>query len=95
MAYSSRAIEEIHRRPLSQNYVEKKEALLSTTALWDSKSCCLARQNCVSRKRWVYIKSSAVVALNYMGMEIPLGNVNFLDEMYRHCKLTDALEICP
>ena len=96
MAYSTRSIAEVHLRPLSRNIVSKPEELSNTTESWNQMSCCLPRQNCGNRKNWVSIKSPEVHTLNYFGIEVPLGNVNFLDEMYRSCKLTDErMEYCP
>lgn len=96
MAYPARVIEEVHFRPLSRNYAAKASQLNKTVRAWQSMSCCLNRQNCKSRKKWVPLRNAQVNSLNYMGIEVPLGNVNFLDEMYRACKLTQHVgDYCP
>ena len=39
--------------------------------------------------------SSGVVVQNIYGLNVPLGNTNFLRETYRKCKLTHYTEVCP
>jgi hypothetical protein len=53
---------------------------------WRDLSCCMPRQNCLDRKGWVGLgEREQVPLMNYSGMIIPLGNSNFLDEIYRTC----------
>lgn len=59
-------------------------------------SCCMPRQNCVERKTWKHLSDPAVPIINYYGLYVPLGNVNFLDEKYRTCTLTPYVgDYCP
>ena len=96
MAYPSRVLEEMHHRTQSTNYASRPDALKETSSAWQNMSCCLPRQNCVSRKRWVHLKNSKVPILNYLGIEIPLGNSNYLDEIYRPCTLSpEHVHTCP
>lgn len=84
MPYSDRVIGEVHKRPLPPENQ------------WMNQSCCLPRQNCIERKEWKSIKHEAVPVINYYGLYVPLGNVNFLDEQYRYCSLTDYVgDYCP
>ena len=86
MPYSDRVIGEIHKRNV-KSFQEN---------VWMNQSCCLQRQNCVERKTWLSIKDPGVPVINYYGLYVPLGNVNFLDEKYRSCKLTSYVgEYCP
>jgi hypothetical protein len=63
---------------------------------WMTQSCCLGRQNCVERKEWKSLKEKEVAIINYYGLYVPLGNVNFLSESYRTCKLTEYIgDYCP
>lgn len=55
----------------------------------------LERQNCKDRKTWVKIYDPKVHILNYLGLHVPLGNVNFLDEKYRSCTLGTYMDVCP
>lgn len=85
MSYSNRAIQEVHKKTVSPVHEE-----------WEgTMSCCLERQNCGDRKTWVKLRDSKVPVLNYYGLYIPLGNVNFLDEKYRSCKLGQYVDVCP
>jgi hypothetical protein len=63
---------------------------------WMKMSCCLPRQNCNERKTWKHLSDPAVPIVNYYGLYVPLGNVNFLDEKYRACTLTPYVgDYCP
>lgn len=85
MPYFNVTIGEVHKRNIT---ITENE--------WMTQSCCMPRQNCVERKSWLSIKDPAVPVINYYGLYVPLGNVNFLDEMYRACKLTSYIgEYCP
>ena len=50
---------------------------------WHNMSCCLPRQNCRNRKGWTSVKSEKVPIVSAYGLLTPLGNTNFLDEVYR------------
>jgi hypothetical protein len=78
MPYSSRVIAEAHKRDLAP----------MVDGAWASQSCCLPRQNCQERKSWLPITDPKVPVINYYGLYVPLGNVNFLAESYRSCTLT-------
>ena len=84
MPYSDRVMKEVHSRELR----ESRNA-------WMNQSCCLPRQNCGERKSWKPLRDEAVPVVNYHGLNIPLGNVNFLDESYRYCHLGALKEVCP
>lgn len=87
MVYSDRILREIHQRELAT--IKKPNA-------WMGQSCCIQRQNCMDRKTWVSLKDSKVPIINYYGLYIPLGNVNFLDEMYRSCDMSSYIgSYCP
>jgi hypothetical protein len=63
---------------------------------WMKQSCCLPRQNCIERKSWLGLGHAEVPVIQYYGMYVPLGNVNFLKEEYRYCTLTDYVgDYCP
>ena len=63
---------------------------------WLDMSCCLERQNCITRASWVSIKDKEVPIVNVYGLQVPLGNSHFKIEKYRHCVLTnERLEQCP
>lgn len=63
---------------------------------WMNKSCCVARQNCISRADWLHIKDPVVEVVNIYGIQVPLGNSHFKIETYRHCTLyTQRVEQCP
>ena len=63
---------------------------------WMQQSCCLPRQNCEERKTWQPISHPSVPVVNYYGLYVPLGNVNYLDELYRACTLTSYVgDYCP
>lgn len=86
MPYSRRAISEIH----------KKRVETIGTSTWMQQSCCLPRQNCQERKTWKPLAHESVPVINYYGLYVPLGNVNFLDESFRACKLTPYInDYCP
>ena len=96
MAYSKLVLRDIHRRSLPTNYASRDEDLQESLPAWQNMSCCLPRQNCNTRKHWVHLKNPKVPILTYLGIEIPLGNANFLDEIYRYCSLTpNRIDICP
>ncbi len=86
MPYSDRVTSEIHKR----------DAKSIGENVWMNQSCCLPRQNCVERKTWLPIKDKRVPIINYHGLYVPLGNVNFLDEQFRSCKLSPYVgDYCP
>jgi hypothetical protein len=60
-------------------------------------SCCLPRQNCKSRASWVPLRDPSVPLVNLFGLQVPLGNCNFLGEEYRACEmnLDRRLDYCP
>lgn len=63
---------------------------------WYNMSCCLPRQNCRNRKGWKSIKSDEVPVVSAYNLLTPLGNTNFLDEVYRHCSLMESrVDVCP
>lgn len=64
---------------------------------WSNLSCCLERQNCLSkRKEWVPVAHPNVSMVQAYGLTVPLGNSNFLMEQYRHCKLyPHRVDVCP
>merc|ERR1719215_315468 len=67
---------------------------------WMTQSCCMRRQNCIHRKDWKFLKErdpkDDVAVISYYGLYVPLGNVNFLDEKYRTCKLSEYTgDYCP
>jgi len=85
MPYSDRVMIEVHKREIDKDMNK-----------WMYQSCCLQRQNCVERKTWYSIKDSHVPVINYYGLYVPLGNVNFLDEKYRSCNIGPYLnDYCP
>lgn len=67
MVYSDRIMREVHQKNVSETRNE-----------WMRQSCCLPRQNCVERKSWVPLADPSVSVINYYGLLVPLGNVNFL-----------------
>ena len=76
--------------------VHKKEVETIENNAWMEQSCCMPRQNCEERKTWKPIADPSVPVVNYYGLYIPLGNVNFLDELYRTCTLTSYIgDYCP
>jgi hypothetical protein len=64
---------------------------------WRNMSCCMPRQNCGNRKEWTSLRSSSVPLLSIYGLITPLGNCNFLDELYHTCVMTTTqrLDVCP
>ena len=64
---------------------------------WRNMSCCMDRQNCHTRADWVPLRNSRVPLLSLYGLITPLGNSNFLDEIYHTCTMTttERLEFCP
>ena len=89
MPYSNRVIQEVHNRTVDimEGHVNRND--------WMKQSCCMPRQNCGERKSWRSIKDDNVPIINYYGLYVPLGNVNFLDEKYRFCSLDSYTDICP
>jgi len=88
MPYSNRVIGEVHKRDMKP----------MVDGAWATQSCCLPRQNCQERKTWLPIADPGVPVINYYGLYVPLGNVNFLAESYRSCKLVDYVgkeSYCP
>lgn len=76
MVYSDRIMEEVHAKKVSRTPNE-----------WMQQSCCLERQNCQDRSSWKGIADPSVHVINYYGLYVPLGNVNYLQENYRPCKI--------
>jgi hypothetical protein len=64
---------------------------------WTNVSCCLERQNCLSkRKEWRPVADPNVSMVHAYGLIVPLGNSNFLAEQYRYCKLMpERVDVCP
>lgn len=85
MPYSDRVMKEVHKRDLAA----------TGRNAWMNQSCCMPRQNCGERKSWRPLRDDAVPVVDYHGLNIPLGNVNFLDESYRYCALGAFTEVCP
>ena len=81
MPYSNRVIAEAHHRDIQSIH----------DGAWAGQSCCMPRQNCQERKTWVPIANSTVPIINYYGLYVPLGNVNFLAESFRACTMSDYL----
>lgn len=79
MPYSNRVMAEAHKRTIST--IED--------GAWTTQSCCMPRQNCGERKSWLPVADPKVPVINYYGLYVPLGNVNFLAESYRYCSLGD------
>jgi hypothetical protein len=85
MPYSYRVITEIHKRQVDTNHNK-----------WMEQSCCLPRQNCQERQTWLSIANPDLPVINYYGLYVPLGNVNFLNEEYRGCQLSPLIpDYCP
>jgi hypothetical protein len=76
MVYSDRIMEEVHGKTIDK-----------TPNTWMKQSCCLPRQNCGERKSWKGVADPSVAVMNYYGLYVPLGNVNYLGEQYRACKI--------
>eukprot|EP01032_Pedospumella_encystans_P009104 gene9104-10749_t len=88
MPYSNRVMAEAHNRDLST----------AIDGAWAQQSCCMPRQNCQERKSWLPVGDTKVPFINYYGLYVPLGNVNFLAESYRYCSLTQYVgeqAFCP
>lgn len=86
MPYSSLAITKAHKRDISQ--LKEND--------WMHQSCCMPRQNCMERTTWKNVKDPVVPMINYYGLYVPLGNINFLKEDYRYCTLTPYIgDYCP
>lgn len=85
MPYSDRVITEIHKKSVD-----------TEPNKWMQQSCCLPRQNCQERKTWQPLSHESIPVINYYGLYVPLGNVNFLTESFRGCKLGPyENEFCP
>ena len=103
MPYSDRAIKEVHKRnidnitgkPTGEALVDNKKGLAIGPNDWQKQSCCMERQNCAERKTWKHISDPEVPIINYHGLFVPLGNINFLAESYRYCKIGPYTDICP
>jgi hypothetical protein len=93
MVYSDRILVEVHNKSSSSS---PSAAGLPAENAWMSQSCCMPRQNCQERKSWVSIADARVPVINYYGLYVPLGNVNFLAESYRACSLSEYIpDYCP
>lgn len=86
MPYSQPAMVKGHTR---------KDVPSIKTNAWMNQSCCMPRQNCVERKTWKPLSDVSVPVVSYYGLLVPLGNVNFLTESYRYCKLGGYVDYCP
>lgn len=66
-------------------------------ASWKNVSCCLPSQRCTSRESWVSVQSTAAPIVQIYGLNVALGNTNFLKEHLRACVLHTAgrLQTCP
>jgi len=85
MPYSERVIAEVHKKKID-----------SEPNKWMTQSCCIPRQNCQERKTWKHVAHESIPVINYYGLFVPLGNVNFLTESYRGCKLEPYVnDYCP
>lgn len=85
MPYSDRVIQEVHKRTVDHDHNR-----------WMAQSCCLPRQNCQERKTWLSVHDPNLPVINYYGLYVPLGNVNFLNEEYRGCVMSDLIpDYCP
>ncbi len=84
MVYSDRIMKEIHKKTIDLQHNK-----------WMTQSCCMPRQNCNERKDWKPIAHDDVHVINYYGLYVPLGNVNFLTETYRTCKIGEYVPYCP
>jgi hypothetical protein len=74
----------------------KKSVDTIETNKWMQQSCCLERQNCASRRNWKELAQPEVPVIDYYGLYVPLGNVNFLLESYRPCTLSPYIgDYCP
>jgi hypothetical protein len=64
---------------------------------WLDMQCCLPRQHCTERKKWLHIKDPGVKIVNIFGIQTVLGNADFHKESYRTCELHEFGEIdhCP
>ncbi len=63
---------------------------------WKNMSCCMPRQNCDNRLDWGSIKTHKAPVLSIYDISVPLGNANFLQELYHGCVLhNQLLDVCP
>lgn len=86
MPYSKEMVTKIHKR--DPDSIKLND--------WMSQSCCMERQNCQNRKTWVEITDPSVGVMNYYGLYVPLGNINFLTESYRACRISPYIgDYCP
>lgn len=86
MPYSKEVITVVHKRKIEEVKLNQ----------WMGQSCCIRRQNCVDRKDWKGLADPSVAVIDYYGLYVPLGNVNFLDESYRTCTMTSYIgDYCP
>jgi hypothetical protein len=86
MPYSKEVISMIHTKDTDAIHLNH----------WMNQSCCFPRQNCGSRKTWKPLADKDVSVINFYGLYVPLGNVNFLLESYRTCSLSPYIgDYCP
>jgi len=103
MPYSDRAMKEVHKRnldaitkrPTGDALVDNQKGLAIGANDWQKQSCCMERQNCKERKTWKHVSDPEVPIINYHGLFVPLGNINFLAESYRFCRMSPYTDICP
>jgi len=103
MPYSSRAMKEVHkrnidnitRRPTGEALADNQKGLAIGHNDWQKQSCCMERQNCKDRKTWKHVSDPDVPVINYHGLYVPVGNINFLAESYRYCRMSPYTDICP
>lgn len=64
---------------------------------WMDMQCCLPRQHCTERKKWLHMSDPGVKILNIFGIQTALGNADFHRESYRTCELhaMGDLAYCP
>lgn len=97
--YPSRMILPHRLMPYSKEVVtivHKKDIDVIPVNEWMTQSCCIPRQNCNHRKTWKPLSHDDVGVINFYGLYVPLGNVNFLLESYRTCSLSPYIgDYCP
>lgn len=77
MPYPEIVLSAVHQRRVDRNSSSNLDA--------SSLSCCLPRQNCISRAEWIYVDNENLPVVNIYGLQVPLGNCHFKIERYRHC----------
>jgi hypothetical protein len=65
----------LHYRVITEVH---KKAVEAVPNKWMGQSCCLPRQSCTERKTWRPLADPTIPVINYYGLYVPLGNVNFL-----------------